>query len=87
METVVFADAGFQGADKRPEATGVKWQLIMRPIKRLGLADSGWAGLLEQAEKLKASVLRAKVEHPIRVIKREFGHVKLRYRSQTKNTT
>ena len=39
----------------------------------------------EQAEQLKASV-RAKVEHPFRVIKRQFGHVKVRYRGLAKNT-
>lgn len=35
--------------------------------------------------KLNASV-RAKVEHPLRVIKRQFGHVKARYRNLAKNT-
>ena len=39
----------------------------------------------EKIEKLKASV-RAKVEHPFRVIKRQFGHVKVRYRGLKKNT-
>ncbi|PDM32614.1 transposase, partial [Xanthomonas vasicola] len=33
----------------------------------------------------KAS-LRAKVEHPFRVIKRQFGYVKVRYRGLAKNT-
>jgi len=28
---------------------------------------------------------RAKVEHPFRVIKRQFGHVKTRYRGLAKN--
>jgi len=28
----------------------------------------------------------AKVEHPFRVIKRQFGHVKVRYRGLKKNT-
>ena len=28
----------------------------------------------------------AKVEHPFRVIKRQFGHVKVRYRGLRKNT-
>lgn len=42
------------------------------------------SALLEQAEKLKASV-RVKVEHPFRVIKRQFGHVKVRYRGLAKN--
>ena len=41
--------------------------------------------LLDQAEKLKASI-RAKVEHPFRVIKRQFGFVKVRYREWKKNT-
>ena len=30
--------------------------------------------------------IRAKVEHPIRVIKRQFGHVEVRYRGLYKNT-
>jgi IS5 family transposase len=85
QEAVVFADAGYQGAEKRAEATGVKWQVAMRPGKRRALADGGWGALLEQAEKLKASV-RAKVEHPFRVIKRQFGHIKVRYRGLAKNT-
>ncbi|MFM9928444.1 transposase, partial [Variovorax sp. H27-G14] len=41
--------------------------------------------LVDKVEKLKASV-RAKVEHPFRVIKRQFGHVKVRYRGMRKNT-
>jgi transposase, IS5 family len=32
------------------------------------------------------SVVRAKVEHPFRVIKRQFGHQKVRYRGLAKNT-
>ena len=41
--------------------------------------------LIDQIEKIKASV-RAKVEHPFRVIKRQFGHVKVRYCGLKKNT-
>jgi IS5 family transposase len=41
--------------------------------------------LNKQAEQLKASV-RAKVEHPFRVIQRQFGYVKVRYRGLAKNT-
>ena len=36
-------------------------------------------------EHVKARI-RAKVEHPFRVIKRQFGHVKVRYRGLAKNT-
>lgn len=31
------------------------------------------------------AMVRARVEHPFRVIKRQFGHVKTRYRSLAKN--
>lgn len=41
--------------------------------------------LLDKAEKLNVSV-RAKVEHPFRVIKRQFGFIKVRYRGLKKNT-
>jgi IS5 family transposase len=37
-------------------------------------------------EKTKASI-RAKVEHPFRVIKCQFGHRKTRYRGLAKNTS
>ena len=36
-------------------------------------------------EKIKASI-RDKVEHSFRVIKRQFGYVKVRYRGLKKNT-
>ena len=41
--------------------------------------------LVDQLEQLKASV-RARVEHPFRVIKQQFGHAKVRYRGLAKNT-
>ena len=86
-ETNVFADAGYQGAHKRPDAKeDVTWHVAMRPGKRklLDKADPIDA-LTDQVERIKASI-RAKVEHPFRVIKRQFGHVKVRYRGLAKNT-
>ena len=47
--------------------------------------DNEADALLDQAKKLKA-VVRAKVEHPFRVVKRQFGFVKVRYRGLKKNT-
>lgn len=41
--------------------------------------------MIELAEKHKAS-LRAKVEHPFRVLKLQFGYRKVRYRGLAKNT-
>jgi IS5 family transposase len=85
-ETVVFADAGYQGATKRDEATGVDWHVAMRPGKRRALdKHSPWGNLLDKAEQIKASV-RAKVEHPFRVLKCQFGFVKVRYKGLAKNT-
>ena len=84
-EEVVFADADYPGADKRPEATGVDWQVAMRPGKRAAQKNTPWGEFTERVEKFKASV-RAKVEHPFRVIKRQFGYTKVRYRGLAKNT-
>jgi IS5 family transposase len=86
-ETDVFADAGYQGAAKRPDAKpGVDWHVAMRPGKRRALDKTKLVdSLIDQVERIKASV-RAKVEHPFRVIKRQFGHVKVRYRGLKKNT-
>ena len=86
-ESIGFGDAGYQGVQKRPDAKAdVTWHIAMRPGRRRALnKDNEADALLEKAEKLKASV-RAKVEHPFRVIKRQFGFVKVRYRSLKKNT-
>ena len=50
----------------------------MRPGKRRQQKHTPWGQLTEKAEKLKASI-RAKVEHPFWVIKRQFGYTKVRY--------
>ena len=87
-EIDVFADAGYQGVCKRDETQdiAVHWHVAMRPGKRKVLDKSTPMGAIQdQLEQVKASI-RAKVEHPFRVIKRQFGHVKVRYRGLAKNT-
>jgi transposase, IS5 family len=87
-ETDVFGDAGYQGVNKREENVDkkVQWHVAMRPGKRKALKIKTAIGALkERMEKLKASV-RAKVEHPFRVIKCQFGYRKTRYRGLAKNT-
>ena len=83
----VYADAGYQGAGKRPDARGdVNWHIAMRPGRRRQLDPSRPIdALTEQLERVKAGI-RARVEHPFRVVKRQFGHVKVRYRGLAKNT-
>ena len=88
QESDVFGDAGYQGAQKRPDAKkDVTWHVAMRPGKRRALDKENKPidALIEQVEKIKASI-RAKVEHPFRVIKRQFGYTKVRYRGLMKNT-
>lgn len=87
QERMAFGDAGYQGIQKRPAAKDdVTWHVAMRPGKRRALnMDNAADALLDQAEKIKAGI-RAKVEHPFRVIKRQFGYVKVRYRGLKKNT-
>ena len=87
-ETDVFADAGYQGVGKRDETQDIEvnWHVAMRPGKRKVLdKDTPMGAVLDQLEQAKARI-RAKVEHPFRVIKRQFGHVKVRYRGLAKNT-
>ena len=90
QEEVVFADSGYRGVHKREEVQAqhpeVDWQIAMMPGQRKTMDKSNPVNALkEQLEKLKASI-RAKVEHPFRVIKCQFGHRKVRYRGLAKNT-
>jgi len=85
-ETVVYTDAGYQGIEKRPEmqGRGIGFRVAMRPGKRRVLPDTpeGWVDDLVETAKAH---IRAKVEHPFRVIKRQFGFQKTRLRGMLKN--
>ena len=85
-EEAAFGDAGYQGVHKRPEAQGPTWHVAMRPGKRRLLNPFIEPDFVaERVEKMKASI-RARVEHPFRVLKRQFGFTKVRYRGLKKNT-
>jgi IS5 family transposase len=87
-EDDVFADAGYQGVDKREgtQNIDVNWHVAMRPGKRRALDKATPMGeIIDKIGHVKASI-RAKVEHPFRVIKRQFGYVKVRYKGPMKNT-
>lgn len=80
QETDAWGDAGFQGVDKHQECKGnaVRWEVAMRPGNRRRLdLTCEIDRLLEKTEKLKASI-RAKVKHPFRVVKQQFGYSKVR---------
>ena len=86
QEEAVFADAGYTGADKRPELEDrdVSWNIAIRRsiIKALPKA---LRDLAEPVERALAQV-RAVVEHPFHIVKNLFRHKKLRYRGLKKNT-
>jgi transposase, IS5 family len=85
-EEDVFADAGYTGADKRPEHEDrdVCWNIAIKRsiIKAL---PKGLRDLAEPVERALAQV-RAWVEHPFHIVKTLFRHKKLRYRGLVKNT-
>jgi IS5 family transposase len=81
----VCTDAGYQGVEKRPGVVAdahlskVEWRVAARKgvLKKMADQDRG-------IESRKASV-RAKVEHPFLIVKRDFGFAKTRYRGIAKN--
>lgn len=84
-DEVVYTDAGYQGASKRPEIASdehkskIEWCVAARKgrLKTMHPHDRA-------VETRKASV-RAKVEHPFLIVKRDFGFSKTRYRGIAKN--
>lgn len=85
-EDVVMGDSGYTGADKREELQGVKSVFLIaeKPSVIKAMKTKREQVQARVLERLKASV-RAKVEHPFRVVKRQFGYMKVRYRGLAKN--
>jgi IS5 family transposase len=86
QEEAVFGDAGYNGADKRPELADreVSWNIAVKRsiIKALPQTLRELAEPVERA----LSQVRAVVEHPFHIVKNRFHHRKLRYRGLKKNT-
>jgi len=85
-EKEAFGDSGYRGIEKREELkeSTAQWHVSMMNSKRKALSDSSADQTLELLEKVKSSI-RAKVEHPFRIIKRQFGFSKVRYKGMSKN--
>ena len=85
-ETMVFGDAGYTGAAKREELQGkrIDWQIAERRHTVKALPEGELKDVTVWLEHLRAKV-RARVEHPFRVIKQQFGFQKVRYRGLAKN--
>ncbi len=86
-EKFIFADSGYRGAENRKELEEVKadWHIAEIPSKVKALKKHPRINKVPlKTEYLKASI-RAKVEHPFRIIKCQFGFTKARYRGLMKN--
>lgn len=80
-EDTCWGDAGYLGVDKREEHAEkeIVWEIAARPGKRRQM------NAIEQLLERKKAQVRAKVEHPFRYIKQQFGYSKVRYRGLAKN--
>jgi len=80
-ETSVWADKGYVSAAREAAFSGAgKFWGVMRKAPK----GSGLHPIDEDINRIIAKV-RARVEHPFRVIKRQFGYIKTRYRGLAKN--
>lgn len=84
-EKDVYADAGYTGAEKRASKRGRKWHIAAKRSKVKALPEGELKEAIKDLEYLKAA-MRSKVEHPFRVIKRQFGYRKVRFKGLAKNT-
>ena len=78
-------DSGYRGAASRVDREDLQWHFAARPSDIAKLPEGRRKTAVQEREHRQASV-RAKVEHPFRVIKRQFGLMKVRFRGLAKNT-
>jgi IS5 family transposase len=85
-ERVIYGDSGHIGIEKRDafKDCGAEMRIAMKPGQRRVLADTPEGKLHELVECAKAH-FRAKVEHPFRIIKCQYGFRKVYYRGIKKN--
>ena len=85
-ERVIHCDSGHIGIEKRDafKNCGAQMHIAIKPGQRLILPDTPEGRLLDLMESAKVH-LRAKLEHPFRIIKCQFGCRKVSYRGIKKN--
>ena len=85
-EDTVCGDSGYTDVDKREELQDVKSVFLIaeKPSRLRAMKSARDRRHAKRCERFKAS-LRAKVEHPFRVIKRQFGYARVRCRGIAKN--
>jgi IS5 family transposase len=85
-ERLIYGDAGHIGIEKRGDFQGcvAEFRIAMKPGQRRVLPETPEGRLLYLIDTAKAH-FRAKVEHPFRIIKCQFGFRKVFYRGIRKN--
>lgn len=80
-ERTVHGDAGYIGAEKRVAKGKLKrtWHIAAKRGKVKALPNGALKRATEKLETLKAK-FRARVEHPFREVKRQFGFQKVRFK-------
>ncbi|WP_324746126.1 IS5 family transposase [Pseudomonas veronii] len=86
-ETYVCGDAGCTGVEKRAEHQNrtMIWSIAARPSSDRKQGKKSLNGRMRRKIEYAKAQVRAKVEHPFRVIKRQFGYTKVRFRGLSKN--
>lgn len=85
-ETTVHGDAGYIGAEKRVAAKRKRqWHIAEKRGRVKAMEEGPLKEATKELETLKARY-RARVEHPFRVVKRQFGFQKVRFKGLLKNT-
>jgi IS5 family transposase len=80
-ETSVWADKGYVSAEREAafKGLGKVWGVMRKAPK------GGKLHPLDERINRVIAMVRAKVEHPFRIVKRQFGHMKTCYRGLAKN--
>jgi IS5 family transposase len=81
-ETVVYGDKGYGSHTDRAlaQAAGIELKTMRRASRHRALTER------ERTRNRRIASIRSKVEFPFRVLKRQFGYLKVRYRGLAKNT-
>jgi IS5 family transposase len=85
-DQVVFGDAGYASDEYKrgARALGMVWR-VQDKAKPRGSRGAALSGSQKKRNR-RNSAIRARVEHLFRIVKRQFGHTKVRYRGLAKNT-
>src|SRR5215469_7194522 len=85
-DQVVFGDAGYASDEYKrgARALGMVWR-VQDKAKPKGSRGAALSGSQKKRNR-RNSAIRARVEHLFRIIKRQFGYTRVRYRGLAKNT-